>query len=81
MKLTKNDKKLLTWVAVAAVVWWAMSRKSSMLRMAGIDEAVPATGFWKLPRADDCESSYSDSTGKFVCGVPELISEGRKSPQ
>jgi len=56
-------------LAIFAALYYMFGKSS----MSSIDASMDATGLWTLPREESCESSYSDSTGKMVCGVSDLI--------
>ena len=65
----KQQKQLLMAMAIFAALYFMFGKSA----MAALDGKMDPTGLWGLPRDASCESSYSDSTGKQVCGVSELI--------
>ena len=70
MKLNNNQKSWLM-VAVALFVLMSLCGKSGYALLDGSD-TPPSTGIWKAPRNMECDSSYSDSSGKFVCDLHTL---------
>ena len=65
----KQQKQLLMALAIFVALYFLFGKSA----MTAIDAKMDPTGIWTLPREESCESSYSDSTGKMVCGVSDLI--------
>lgn len=67
------NKKLQKQLLMAAVIFGALYLLMGRSAFAKIGDANEPTGLWKLERKETCESQYSDSTGKMVCGVADLV--------
>ena len=66
--MNKQTRNYLIFAAVL-VALYMLGQKSGF---AVIGESMDPTGLWSLERGD-CESPYSDNSGKNVCGVDALV--------
>lgn len=66
--MNKQTKTYLLFAAVLLALYM-LGRKSGF---AVVGESMDPTGLWTLERGD-CESSYSDNSGKSICGVDALV--------